>query len=105
MLVKAKYELSALFIAGVIFSFLSHISDTLKNNPYENATIGRTAAMLLTKSIFGGIIAIIVFYGLQQYQPSISEELRIGISSAGAFLSEQISLMIIAVLKRKSGEL
>ena len=102
MVNKIKYEMGSLFATGLVFSFLSHIADTVKENPYKNMSILRITMILLSRSIFGGIVAVVLFYGLLYYNAELSSELRIGLASAGAFMSEQISLIVLSYIKGKT---
>jgi uncharacterized membrane protein len=93
--------MGSLFIIGLVFSFLSHLADIIKDNPYGDMSKLRLFFLMFTRSIFGGIVAVTIFYGLLYYFPDMTSELRVGLSSAGAFMSEQVSLLVLTFINSK----
>jgi len=100
-----KYEVITLFITGIVFSFLYHIGTTLESNPYVGKSKTTIAFILFSKSVIGGILAVTIFYGIEQFAPTMSDSLKVGVACGGAFFSEQVSRLILLILQKRVGEM
>lgn len=94
-----KIELIALM--GFLLSAISHLAEILSEGKCEGKTKLQVTTIIFTKSFLGACVALIVFYGLTDFFPHISLELRLGISAFCAFFSESISFYALRLLKKR----
>lgn len=96
-------QLTILFLMGLFFSFLSHVGEALEHDRYKGKTKNEIRAIIVSKMFLGGTVTVIVFFGLSDNFPQMSEGLIVGLSGAGAYFSETISLTFLAYLKKRYG--
>jgi hypothetical protein len=94
-------ETIGLAFMGFALSAVSHIAEMLAENKCKEHTRVKVVAIILTKSFLGACVALVVFYGLTDFLPNTSVELRLGVSAFCAFFSESISFYALNFLRKK----
>lgn len=94
-------ETIGLAVMGFALSAISHLAEVLAENKCKEYSRTKTATIIVTKSFLGACVAMIVFYGLTDFLPQTSVELRLGLSAFCAFFSESISFYALGLLRKR----
>lgn len=97
-----KYEIVLLFIVGTVFSFLAYLGESLENNKYVGRSAKVVFTIILSKSVLGGTLAVIVYFGLSE-ATAWNDYLKVGCSATVAILAEHSKKLLILFASIKIG--
>tara|TARA_R110000851_G_scaffold333075_2_gene511023 strand:+ start:4334 stop:4636 length:303 start_codon:yes stop_codon:yes gene_type:complete len=97
-----KVSLITLFIIGLIFSFANKVSQALLNDTYKEKGWRIILPALFLKSMLGGSLSVMFFYGIGGVYPGLPMEFLVGGSSVAGFMSEEVILILLTFASKRS---
>ena len=85
-------KLAILFILGMFTAFLWYLQEMVEQKELiETHGLVGVTILSFVNSVLGGLVAVIVYYGLTQFFPELLDYLKVGIASATAFFTKNIT--------------